>query len=136
MKTGSLVVTVCLAVGIALAAPNAAPAPPQTPDKAPTVTALVASPSPSTGTQQVTLTVSVRPREGDAEVPTGMVEFFDAASSIALAPLMLREGETVPSASIVVTLSAGPHPLGATYKGDARFDVSLSSPLMHIVDNP
>jgi len=135
VKKVSLLAAVGLALGIALAAPNAAPAP-QDPVKDASATALAASPAPSIANQQVTLTVSVRPRDGAGEVPTGMVEFFDAASSLGIAPLMLREGETVPTASIVVSLSAGSHPLGATYKGDGRFDVSLSSPLMHIVNNP
>ena len=124
---------IVLTIGALVVAGHAAPST-QEASKAPSVTTLVASPSPSVETQQVTLSVTVKPRETSADVPAGAVEFFDAASSLGLVPLV--DAGDGPAASLTVKLSVGPHPLSATYKGDARFDVSISPPLLHIVNKP
>ena len=124
---------ILVTIGGLVVAGHAAPSPQET-SKAASVTTLVASPSPSLETQQVTLSVTVKPRETSADVPAGAVELFDAAKSLGLVPLV--DAGDGPAASLTVTLGAGPHPLSATYKGDARFDVSISPPLLHIVNKP
>ena len=117
-----------LAAVTALAGPDAAPSA-QESAKAASVTTLTVS---AGAEQTVTLTATVRPHDaGESEAPRGVVEFFDVASLVGTAPITDTEAGTV--ASLSVTLSAGPHHLTANYKGDVRFEVSISAPVVHMV---
>jgi plastocyanin len=90
-----------------------------------TTTTLTSSPNPSLFGQLVTLTATVSAVSG---LPTGTVTFSEGA--LILGTGTLSGGIATLTIS---TLALGPHPLTATYNGDASFITSVSSIVVHRV---
>ena len=71
--------------------------------------------------------------------PTGMVTFYDGATSIGTAPLSTNGTAIVTLSSngdaaySTTTLTAGPHTITAAYSGDTTFMSSTSAPITNIV---
>jgi uncharacterized repeat protein (TIGR01451 family) len=100
-----------------------------TPVHRPSATALVSSSNPSVFGQSVTFTATVTtPAAG---TPTGSVTFFD--SGVPMGPAVPLIGN---QATLTTNLlSVAPHPITATYGGDATFDPSTSTPALAQVVN-
>jgi len=95
-----------------------------------TSTSVASSLNPSVGGNNVTFTATVSAIGGFGS-PTGTVEFFDGATSLAVQPLA---GNT---ASFSTTgLSVGSHSITAVYSGDAGFTGSTSPVLTQVVNTP
>jgi subtilisin family serine protease len=97
---------------------------PYTVNKAASTTSLTSSVNPSTFGQVVTFTATVSP------VATGTVTFYDGGS--ALGSGTLSSGTASYSTS---SLSAGSHPITATYGGDSNVAGSTSSTLTQTVNS-
>jgi len=95
----------------------------------PTTTALTSSLNPSEFGQDVTFTATVA--SADQGNPSGTVVFNDGATVLGTAPLSNRT-----AALTVSNLSAGTHPIGAFYSGDAKFSASTSPVLDQVVHPP
>ena len=80
-----------------------------------TTTSLISSLNPSVFGQSVTFTATVAPTTGTG-TPTGMVTFKDGTTT--LSTVMLSGGMASLSTS---ALTAGSHPITATYAGDSNF---------------
>ena len=98
----------------------------QTVANAATTVQLVSSANPSTAGRGITLTAVV---SGNGGIPTGTVTFLDGATTLGTAPVN-SAGQATFSVS---TLSAGTHPLTASYAGDARDAASTSAPYSQVV---
>ena len=99
-----------------------------TANKLDSVTSISPSHNPAALGQPVTLTAIVVGATGNAETPTGSVEFFDGAASLGTAGLSAGRATLATSA-----LAAGSHAITAIYSGDAIFDASASSALSLMV---
>jgi len=97
----------------------------QTVNRANTTTTLTSSLNPSVFGQQVTLTATVSPSSG----PTGMVEFFDGATS--LGTFALSGGSALLTTA---ALTAGSHSITASYGGNANFTNSTSPAVAQTVN--
>ncbi|MBZ5508599.1 MAG: Ig-like domain repeat protein [Acidobacteriia bacterium] len=99
--------------------------------KAQALVTVTASPSPSVYGGNVTFTATVNPN-GVLSNPTGTVTFTDGSLTLGSASLT----GTGPFTASVSTnlLSAGTHPITATYNGDGIFDVSSSVPVDFVVN--
>jgi hypothetical protein len=86
---------------------------------------LSSTPNPSTVGQSVMFTAKVT---GSAGTPTGNVDFRDGLTVIGSANL--TGGTATFSTS---TLSAGSHPITASYSGDSNYSVSLSNLVVQVV---
>ena len=84
-----------------------------------TTTTLISAPNPSVLGNAVTLTATVT---GLGGTPTGAIEFFDGATSVATVP-MLAGVATLTTSSLAV----GPHSLVAAYSGDDHYAPSTST---------
>ena len=96
--------------------------------EAATTTGLVAAPSPSTLGTAVTLTATMTVSAG---TPSGMVTFFDGASTLGTAPL--ANGVAVLTTS---SLTVGSHSLTAAYGGEVlhSYAPSTSTVVMEVVN--
>lgn len=93
--------------------------------KAQTTTSLLASPSPATFGQPVTLTATIAPVAPGAGAPSGIVTFL--ADGVALGTGTLG-GQSPDQAILTVrALQVGTHQLTAAYAGDADFQGSATS---------
>jgi uncharacterized protein (TIGR03437 family) len=95
-------------------------------NKASTTTTVVASANPVTVNQSVTFTATVSSTAG---TPTGIVEFFDGATSLGTAPLSNGSAFVINS-----TLTAGEHAIRAVYSGDGNFAGSASDSLAQTIN--
>jgi hypothetical protein len=102
--------------------------------RVPTQTTVRSSVNPASANRAVTLTARVSASvPGDA--PKGTVEFFDGIRPLGTAELAGSSGTA--SASLEVTLPAGPHPIIAKYRGSHQFGPSESAPpLPQMVNGP
>ncbi len=100
--------------------------------KAGTTTSLVATPSPSSEDQPVTITASVAAQAPGSGAPTGTVVFTSDGDVIGAAPLT-RRGSGSQASLEVSTLTPGAHTLAASYAGDDDFLGSQSADLSHTV---
>ena len=91
-----------------------------------TATQLTSSQNPSASNQSVTFTATVISNGG---TPSGVVEFFDGATS--LGKVNLNNGSASFTTSV---LSAGTHTITATYSGDTKFNGSASPALTQTVN--
>jgi hypothetical protein len=102
--------------------------------KALTTTSVVSSPNPAVFGQPVTFTATVSPVAPGAGAPTGMVNFYDGATSIGSAPVSGGTASLTTSA-----LAVGFHSITASYSGDTLFVSSTSSsitvPVQAVVTN-
>ncbi|HWQ31854.1 MAG TPA: Ig-like domain repeat protein, partial [Blastocatellia bacterium] len=94
--------------------------------KASTTTTVVASANPVTVNQSVTFTATVSSAAG---TPTGIVEFFDGATSLGTAPLSNGSAFVINS-----SLTAGDHTIRAVYSGDGNFAGSASDSLAQTIN--
>jgi hypothetical protein len=99
--------------------------------KAQALVTVAASPSPSVYGGNVTFTATVNPN-GVLSNPTGTVTFTDGSATLGSASIT-GSGPFTASFSIN-SLSAGTHPITATFNGDNIFDVSVSAPLSFVVN--
>jgi hypothetical protein len=99
--------------------------------KAQALVTVAASPSPSVYGDNVTFTATVNPN-GVLSNPTGTITFTDGSTTLGSASIT-GSGPFTASFSIN-SLSAGTHPITATFNGDNIFDVSVSSPLSFVVN--
>jgi photosystem II stability/assembly factor-like uncharacterized protein len=99
--------------------------------KAQALVTVAASPSPSVYGGNVTFTATVNPN-GVLSNPTGTVTFTDGSTTLGSAGIT-GSGPFTASFSTNL-LTAGTHPITATFNGDNIFDVSLSSPLSFVVN--
>ena len=88
-----------------------------------TNTDLASSANPSSLGQSVTLTATVTTPGGGGVTPTGSITFFDGATILGNVPLNGAAVATFTTAA----LTAGAHPITATYGGDAPNDIQGSS---------
>jgi N-acyl-D-amino-acid deacylase len=96
-------------------------------NKAPTSTALTASPTSVTPPANVTLTATVkRSASGAAGTPTGTVTFY-ADGSVALATVKVGSGGVAKLTASSKGYGAGGYPITAKYTGDSGDAVSTSS---------
>jgi hypothetical protein len=95
----------------------------QTVTKAPTSTALTATPNPSTFGQGLTVTATVSPMTANAVAPTGTVSFFLDGSSTPVATLALSGNQ---ASFTTAGLGAGTHSIVAVYNGDGNYIGSTS----------
>ena len=95
----------------------------QTVNKASTTTTLTSSANPSATAQTVTFTATISP-----STATGTVTFTDGATTLG-APTIVSGTATLSTSS----LTAGDHPITATYNGDANNLTSSSAVLHQIV---
>jgi hypothetical protein len=99
--------------------------------KAQALVTVAASPSPSVYGGNVTFTATVNPN-GVLSNPTGTVTFTDGSTTLGSAGIT-GSGPFTASFSTNL-LSAGTHPITATFNGDNIFDVSASAPLSFVVN--
>ncbi len=99
--------------------------------KAQALVTVAASPSPSVYGGNVTFTATVNPN-GVLSNPTGTVTFTDGSTTLGSAGIT-GSGPFTASFSTNL-LSAGTHPITATFNGDNIFDVSVSAPLSFVVN--
>ena len=99
--------------------------------KAQALVTVAASPSPSIYGGNVTFTATVNPN-GVLSNPTGTVTFTDGSTTLGSAGIT-GSGPFTASFSTNL-LSAGTHPITATFNGDNIFDVSVSAPLSFVVN--
>ncbi len=102
----------------------------QTVNQASSITALVASPNPSTFGQSVTFTATVTAVAPGSGTPTGSVTFKDGSTTLGSATLSGGMASFSTSA-----LSASSHAITAVYGGDTNFSGSTSSPLTQTVNS-
>jgi hypothetical protein len=114
-----------------LASPDSSPAV-VTVNKASTSTTLTASSNPSLLAKAVTLTALVAAVAPGAGLPTGTVTFKDGATTLGTVALA-NVGGTATATFTTSSLSAGSHPITATYGGEANFLPSTSAPLTQVV---
>ena len=95
----------------------------QTVNKANTTTTLTSSRNPSNNQQPVTFRAAV-----SSSTATGIVQFFDGATSLGTAPLSDGVASLTTSA-----LSAGSHSVSANYSGDGNYNGSTSAVLTQTV---
>ena len=88
-----------------------------------TRTNLASSVNPSSLGQSVTFTATVTTPGGGGVIPTGSITFFDGATILGNVPL---NGAAVATFT-TVALTAGAHPIAATYGGDSPNDIQGSS---------
>ena len=100
------------------------------PTKITTTITLASSVNPSQVGQSVTFTATVAADSGTAK-PTGTVTFKDGTTPIGMGTL--TNGVATFTTS---SLSAGTHPITATYGGSANFNVSASAALSQVVNAP
>jgi hypothetical protein len=93
---------------------------------APTITAVVSSAGHASFGQPVTFTAVV---SGDS--PTGNVQFFDGATSLATPVALIGNVATFTTSTLVV----GTHSITAAYKGDALNSPSTSPALSEFISN-
>jgi Bacterial Ig-like domain (group 3) len=86
---------------------------------------LTSTPNPSSIGQSVTFTAKVT---GSSGTPTGNVDFRDGLTVIGSVPLSGGTATFNTSA-----LSAGSHPITASYSGDSNYSVSLSNMVVQVV---
>ncbi len=94
-------------------------------------TALVSSQNPSTSGQLVTFTATV---SGSGGTPTGMVTFYDGATSLATtlgSGTLNGSGVTTFATS---SLAIGSHTITAQYSGDATFGSTTSTAVTQVVN--
>ena len=99
--------------------------------KAQALVTVAASPSPSVYGGNVTFTATVNPN-GVLSNPTGTVTFTDGSTTLGSTSIT-GSGPFTASFSTNL-LSAGTHPITATFNGDNIFDVSVSAPLSFVVN--
>lgn len=99
--------------------------------KAQALVTMAASPNPSTYGDNVTFTATVNPN-GVVSNPTGSVTFSDG--SLTLGSASLSGAGPFTATFTTSLLTAGTHPITATFNGDSIFDVSLSSPINFVVN--
>jgi hypothetical protein len=99
--------------------------------KAQALVTVAASPSPSVYGGNVTFTATVNPN-GVLSNPTGTVTFTDGSTTLGSAGIT-GSGPFTASFSTNL-LTAGTHPITATFNGDNIFDVSVSAPLSFVVN--
>ena len=87
---------------------------------------LSSTPNPSTVGQSVAFKVVV---SGSSGTPTGTVVFRDGLTVLGSAPLI--SGTATYSTS---ALSAGSHPITASYSGDSTYSISLSNVIVQLVN--
>jgi Bacterial Ig-like domain (group 3)/FG-GAP-like repeat len=92
-------------------------------------TSTVAGPATAVAGTSVTYTVNVVPTSGTAK-PTGMVTFFDHATSLGTATLAAGAASFTTS-----SLAAGSHLISAQYAGDANFAASTSNTLGVVISS-
>jgi hypothetical protein len=97
----------------------------QTVNKVATNTAVSSSLNPSTVGTSVTFTATVSP-----SAATGTVQFFDGGTSLGSQPL---SGGT--ASLTTASLTAGSHPITATYSGDGNYSGSTSGTLTQTVNS-
>ena len=94
-----------------------------------TATSVSSSPNPTVFGQSTTLTATVLVTAPGAGNPTGLVTFFNGATSLGSAAL---SGGTASLAT--AALSTGAHTITASYAGDASFSASTSPDYTHTVN--
>lgn len=95
-----------------------------------TTTSFTSSPSPSATGQSVTFTASVI--GGDANVPTGTIDFLEGANVVGTGSIDSVTGKATFSTT---TLAVGSHTITATYPGDgSMYDTSTSAPATQVVE--
>ena len=97
-------------------------------NKAPTSLTLQSSLNPSTSGQSVTFTATVTPTTGTGE--TGTVTFLDNGNSIGNGSVSAGQATLT-----TTTLSAGSHPITASYAGDGNFVSSSTTSTLNQVVN-
>ena len=95
----------------------------------PTTSVLIVTPSTSTYGSPVTLSATVSPTTlPGPSTPTGVVTFYDGATSIAVVPL-----DAFGHALTTATLAAGTHTLTAMYSGSTIYSPSTSLPFTETI---
>jgi len=101
-------------------------------NKASTATTLTSSSNPSLLAKAVTFTAKVTAIAPGAGLPTGTVTFKDGATTLGTGALA-NVGGTATGTFTTSSLSAGSHPITATYGGNTTFLTSTSAPLTQTV---
>jgi len=94
-----------------------------------TTTSLTSSANPSSFSQAVTFTATVKASQFFQFQPTGTVTFFDGTNNLGSATLSSSAVATLTTS----TLAIGTHSITATYNGDSNFGSSTSPVLSQVV---
>jgi uncharacterized delta-60 repeat protein len=101
-------------------------------NQAPTTTTLASSLNPSNYGDTVTFTATVS--AVGAFAPTGTVDFYDGATLLDTAPLVVTINGVATAVFTISTLSPGTHNIRAIYDGDANNMSSTSAYLSQVVN--